>query len=66
MDFYIDIGLMLLLDLQLSVYKYSRYLFNLILGSNLPAVSGLVLVITNSFFFIGFYSAYKVKHTKES
>jgi hypothetical protein len=42
------------------------YTLSLILGSNLPAVSGLVLVITNSFFFIGFYSAYKVKHTKES
>ncbi len=35
------------------------YILSLILGANLPAISGLALVGTNTFFFLGLYSAYK-------
>ena len=41
------------------------YILSLILGTNLPAVSGLVLVVTNAFFFIGFSSALKAKRETE-
>ncbi len=61
-------GVTLLRSLALCIMAACAqyYTLSLILGSNLPAVSGLVLVITNTFFFIGFHSAYKAKHTKES
>jgi hypothetical protein len=61
-------GVILLRSLALCIMAACAqyYALSLILGSNLPTVSGLVLVITNTFFFIGFFSAYKVKHTKES
>ncbi len=61
-------GVTLLRSLALCIMAacVQYYTLSLILGSNLPAISGLVLVVTNAFFFIGFYSAYKGKHAKES
>lgn len=41
------------------------YILSLILGTNLPAISGFVLVVTNALFFIGFFSALKAKRETE-
>ncbi len=37
------------------------YILSMISGYNLPVFSGLALVITNAFFFIGLHSAYRIK-----
>lgn len=59
----LSIGAILLRPLAVCIMAACAqyYILSLILGSNLPAISGLALVVTNTLFFVGFYSAYKAK-----
>ncbi len=60
-------GPMLLRSLALCVMAACTqyYTLSMILGSNLPVVSGFVLVATNALFFVGFFSACKDRYAKE-
>ncbi len=59
----LSIGAVLLRPMALCIMVacVQYYILSLILGFNIPAITGLALVGTNSLFFIGFYSAYKAK-----